>query len=167
MPRLRLQELLPERSVAAEEQPVLRQHQAGGSALGAQLQAALQEHGGQIILCGGVTLFAEGPQPFALLAAGEVVGTLVITQWYRPTSNSAARAIPCAATARSVCSSFARSCSSVAVNSTRTDSKPLWKRLAFSVLGSMSEPSSGAVRTDRRARPGCCGVARRAASRRH
>ena len=72
MPRLRLQQLFAEFPIGGEEQPVLRQHQAGGSALGAQFQTVLQEHGGQIVLCDGVTLFAEGAQRFALLAAGEV-----------------------------------------------------------------------------------------------
>ena len=71
-PSLRLQQPLPELSVAGQKQPVLRQHQARGSTFRAQLQAALQEHGGQIVLCGGIVPLAEFAQPFSLFAAGEV-----------------------------------------------------------------------------------------------
>ena len=71
-PRLRLQQPLPELSVRSEEQPVLRKHEAGGSSLCAQMEAALQKRRGQVILGAGVIPLTEHAQCLALLAARKV-----------------------------------------------------------------------------------------------
>ena len=87
-----LQQLLPELSVAGRETA----SSAAAPRLAVppsahRLQAALQEHGGQIVFGGGIMPLAEAAQPFSLLAAGEVGDVGDAPNGIDADSNSAAR----------------------------------------------------------------------------
>ena len=70
---LRLQQPLPELSIAGQgTASFAATPRLAVPPSRAQLQTALQEHGGQIVLCGGIVPLAEFAQPFSLFAAGEV-----------------------------------------------------------------------------------------------
>ena len=72
MPGVVFQQLLAKFLVAGQEEPVLWQHDAGGAALAAKLQTAVEKYGSQIILRGRIVPFTEISQFFMLLAPGQI-----------------------------------------------------------------------------------------------
>lgn len=72
MPHLLFEQLFAEFFVAGQKQPVLRQHNAGRAARGAQAQAAFQKNCGKIILGFGVVIFAKLAQSVPLFATSQI-----------------------------------------------------------------------------------------------